>query len=63
MRTIFTDGEESTKAHLHTVVLRPDEARAQLIWYASCRCHGREHRLTRAIVHWEGGRDWLLAPR
>jgi hypothetical protein len=63
MRTIFTDGAENAQASLHTVVLRPDEARAQLIWYASCRCQGREHRLTRAIVNWEGSRDWLLAPR
>jgi hypothetical protein len=61
MRTVFEDGEETTSAVLHTVMLQPDSRRVQLAWHASCGCHGREHRLTRAIMHWRGSRDWLLS--
>lgn len=60
MRVIFTDGEERAKAVLHTVMLDPDRRRVQVVWHASLPCHGREHKLTRAIVNWEGDRRCLL---
>jgi hypothetical protein len=59
MRTIFTDGEEKTKAVLHTALCEPDQDRIQLCWHASLPCHGREHKLTRAILNLEGDRACL----
>jgi hypothetical protein len=58
MRTVFKDGEERDSFRLNTVTLRPDDKRVELVWHASRRCHGREHRLIRAIVSNEGSRDW-----
>jgi hypothetical protein len=60
MRVIFTDGEERAKAALHTAVLEPDSHRVQFIWQTNLPCHGREHKLARAIVNWEGDRTCLL---
>jgi hypothetical protein len=60
MRVIFSDGEERSKAVLHTVMLDPDNHHVQFVWHASLPCHGREHRLTRAIINWEGDRTCLL---
>jgi hypothetical protein len=60
MRVIFTDGEAEVRAVLHTAVLEPDDGRVQFVWHASYPCHGRDHKLTRAIVNWEGDRSCLL---
>jgi hypothetical protein len=59
MRVIFTDGEERANAVLHTVILDPDQRRVQMVWHSSLPCHGREHKLTRAIVNCEGDRTCL----
>jgi hypothetical protein len=59
LRVIFTDGEERTQAALHTVLLWPESRRVQFVWHSSLPCHGREHKLTRAIVNWEGDRACL----
>jgi hypothetical protein len=58
-RVLFTDGEERAPAVLHTVLIEPDARRVQLVWHSSLRCHRREHKLTRAIVDWEGERECL----
>ena len=60
MRVLFSDGEANARAVLHTVSLDPDERRVLLAWHASHPCHGREHKLRRAIVNWEGDRSCLL---
>jgi hypothetical protein len=60
MRVIFSDGEERVRAVLHTASLDPDHHRAQLVWHTSLPCHGREHKLTRAIVDCEGDRTCRL---
>jgi hypothetical protein len=60
MRVVFTDGEEQAAAVLHTVMLDPDKRRVQFVWQASLPCHGREHRLSRAIVNCQGARTCLL---
>jgi hypothetical protein len=59
MRVIFTDGEEQATAVLHTAMLDPDQHRVQLVWQSSLPCHGREHRLSRAIVNCQGARACL----
>jgi hypothetical protein len=59
MRVVFTDKDERADAVLHTVLLDPDQSRAQLVWQASLPCHGREHRLTRAAIDWEGDQSCL----
>jgi hypothetical protein len=59
MRTIFTDGEARTDAVLHTVLLEPERRRAQVVWHLSLPCQGREHKLTSAIIDWEGERSCL----
>ena len=59
LRVLFTDGEERVNAALHTVLLWPDARRVQLVWHSSLPCHGREHKLTRAIVNWEGDKTCL----
>lgn len=59
MRVLFTDGEEIATAVLHTISLEPDERRVHLVWHASRPCHGRDHKLRRAIVNWEGDRSCL----
>jgi hypothetical protein len=59
MRVIFTDKDERVDAVLHTVLLAPDDRRAQLVWHASLPCHGREHKLMRAAIGWEGDESCL----
>jgi hypothetical protein len=59
MRVFFTDGDEHADGVLHTVLLDPDRRRVQLVWHASLPCHGREHKLRRAAIDWEGERACL----
>ena len=59
MRVIFTDGEERVKSVLHTVLVDPEARRVQLVWHASLLCHYREHKLTWAVMGWEGDRSCL----
>jgi hypothetical protein len=59
MRVFFADRDEGADAVLHTALLEPDRRRVQLVWHASLPCHGREHKLRRAAVDWEGDRACL----
>jgi hypothetical protein len=60
MRVFFADSkDECADAVLHTVLLDPDQRRVQLVWHTSLPCHGREHRLRRAAIDWEGDRACL----
>ncbi len=59
VRAIFADQEERAGATLHTVRLWPDARRVQLVWQSRLPCHGREHKLIRAIINWEGDRTCL----
>jgi hypothetical protein len=58
VRTIFSDGEVTNAATLDTVAIESEGCLVRFVWRAALECHGREDRLQRSVVHWQGQRTW-----
>ena len=49
-RTIFTDGEETHRAVIHTVIIEPDVPRVIVVWHTHLPCHPRVLKLRTTII-------------